>query len=137
MMALPSSSPAFRVEPPDVTRGCTYCSRAIMTRLRRRRITESFSKATEQFGSDKLEVRLGGIYTLERISQGSPSDYWTVMENLTAFIRERTRPEATRLAKPLNQRIAEHAYLLWEDAGAYRLCPHAGVLQLVPPPGRC
>ena len=29
-----------------------------------RRITESFSKAVEQLGSDKLEVRLGGIYAL-------------------------------------------------------------------------
>jgi hypothetical protein len=36
---------------------------------RQRRITESFSKATEQLGSDKLELRLGGIYTLERISK--------------------------------------------------------------------
>jgi uncharacterized protein YjbI with pentapeptide repeats len=56
-----------------------------------RRITESFSKATEQLGSDKLEVRLGGIYTLERISKEteSPETYWTVMETLTAFVRER------------------------------------------------
>jgi membrane protein implicated in regulation of membrane protease activity len=29
---------------------------------RQRRITESFAKAVEQLGSDKLEVRLGGIY---------------------------------------------------------------------------
>jgi hypothetical protein len=29
---------------------------------RQRRITESFSKAVEQLSSDKLEVRLGGIY---------------------------------------------------------------------------
>ena len=35
---------------------------------RQRRITENFSKAVEQLGSDKLEVRLGGIYSLERIS---------------------------------------------------------------------
>ena len=67
---------------------------------RQRRITESFSKAIEQLGSDKLEVRLGGIYALERISQESPHDYWTVMENLTAFVRERTqRNEAERTAK--------------------------------------
>ncbi len=58
---------------------------------RQRRITESFSKAVEQLGSDKLEVRLGGIYSLERISKESPDDYWTVMENLTAFVRERSR----------------------------------------------
>jgi hypothetical protein len=84
---------------------------------RQRRITESFSKAIEQLGSDKLAVRLGCIYALERISQESPQDYWTVMENLTAFVRERTRPEAERLAKPLEQRVAECAYALWEKAG--------------------
>jgi hypothetical protein len=55
---------------------------------RQRRITESYSKAVEQLGSEKVEVRLGGIYTLERISNESPNDYWTVMETLTAFVRE-------------------------------------------------
>jgi len=83
-----------------------------------RRITESFSKAIEQLGSDKLEVRLGGIYALERISQESPRDYWTVMENLTAFVRERTqRTEAERTVRPRDQRLAEGAYSLWENAG--------------------
>jgi hypothetical protein len=38
-----------------------------------------------------LEVRLGGIYSLERISKESSDDYWTVMETLTAFVRERAR----------------------------------------------
>jgi len=64
---------------------------------RQRRVMESVSKAVEQLGSDKLEVRLGGIYSLERISKESPDDYWTVMENLTAFVRERAlRNEAVR-----------------------------------------
>jgi hypothetical protein len=58
-----------------------------------RRIIESFSKAIEQLGSDKLEVRLGGIYALERISRESPSDHWPVMETLTAFVRERAHWE--------------------------------------------
>jgi hypothetical protein len=65
---------------------------------RQRRITESFSKAVEQLGSDKIETRLGGIYTLERISRESPTDYWTIMETLTAFVRERahwTKPDET------------------------------------------
>ena len=85
---------------------------------RQRRITESFSKAIEQLGSDRLEVRLGGIYSLERISKESPGDYWTVMENLTAFVRERTRQtEEERLAEPLDQRLAKTAYFLWERHG--------------------
>jgi uncharacterized protein YjbI with pentapeptide repeats len=83
----------------------------------RRRINETYSKAVSQLASDKLEERLGGIYTLENISKESTRDYWTVMENLTAFVRERTqRMEAERTAK-LDQRIAERAYFLWEQAG--------------------
>ena len=39
-----------------------------------RRITESFRKAVEQLANDKIEVRLGGIYTLERISRESSDD---------------------------------------------------------------
>lgn len=58
---------------------------------RQRRITESFSSAAEQLGSDKLAVRLGGIYTMERISRESLDDYWPVMETLTAFVRENAR----------------------------------------------
>ena len=56
---------------------------------RERRITESFAKAVEQLGSDKLETRLGAIYTLERISQESEREYWPIMETLTAFVRQR------------------------------------------------
>jgi uncharacterized protein YjbI with pentapeptide repeats len=85
---------------------------------RQRRITEGFSKAVEQLGSDKLEVRLGGIYSLERISRESPDDYWTVMENLTAFVRERSRRnEAERTSQDADQRIRNRAYDLWQKAG--------------------
>jgi len=34
-----------------------------------RHIAESFSRAVEQLGSDKVEVRLGSIYSLEQISR--------------------------------------------------------------------
>jgi uncharacterized protein YjbI with pentapeptide repeats len=66
-----------------------------------RRITETFSKAVEQLGNENIEVRVGGIYTLERLAgeappgpaaDGSGPDlYRTVMETLTAFVRERAR----------------------------------------------
>lgn len=58
------------------------------------KITERFAKAVEQLGAvDKdgrklLEVRFGGIYGLERIARDSPNDHWTVMEILTAYVRE-------------------------------------------------
>jgi uncharacterized protein YjbI with pentapeptide repeats len=52
-------------------------------------VTDRYSKAVEQLGSyNKLDVRLGGIYALERIARDSARDYATVMEVLTAFIRE-------------------------------------------------
>src|SRR4051812_34643738 len=33
------------------------------------RITDTFSTAAEQLGSDKMAVRVGGIYTLERLAR--------------------------------------------------------------------
>ncbi len=53
-----------------------------------KQITERFAKAIEQLGNEKIEVRLGAIYTLERIAKDSAKDHWTIMEVLTAFIRE-------------------------------------------------
>ena len=57
------------------------------------RLTERFSKAVEMLGSDKLSVRLGGIYALERIARDSLKDHWTVIEVLTAFVREQSKEE--------------------------------------------
>ena len=56
-----------------------------------RRISENFSRAVEQLSSDKIEARLGGIYSLELLSRESDKQYWVVMEILTAFIRERAQ----------------------------------------------
>jgi hypothetical protein len=65
-------------------------------------ITERFTKAIEQLGAsnaagDKiLEMRLGGIYALERISKASKDDYETIMETLSAYVRHHApyAPEA-------------------------------------------
>jgi len=51
-------------------------------------VTDRYTRAIEQLGSDKLDVRIGGIYALERIARDSARDHPTVMEVLTAFIRE-------------------------------------------------
>ena len=55
-----------------------------------KQVTERFSKSVEMLGSEKVEVRLGGVYMLERISRDSPEDYGTVIEVLSAFVRERS-----------------------------------------------
>jgi uncharacterized protein YjbI with pentapeptide repeats len=54
-------------------------------------ITERFTRAVEQLGDEKLDIRLGGIYALERIGRDSETHYEPVMEVLTAFLRENTR----------------------------------------------
>jgi uncharacterized protein YjbI with pentapeptide repeats len=51
------------------------------------KITDRFSKAVEQLGNDKLEIRLGGIYALERIAIDSEKDRPQIMEIFTAFVR--------------------------------------------------
>lgn len=51
-------------------------------------ITERFTRAIDQLGDDKLDVRLGGIYALERIAKSSRDDHGPIMEVLTAFLRE-------------------------------------------------
>jgi hypothetical protein len=54
---------------------------------RQGQLTDRYSKAVEQLGSDSTDVRLGGIYALERLMRDSPSDQPTIVEVLAAFIR--------------------------------------------------
>ena len=51
-------------------------------------ITERFTQAIDQLGSEKLEIRLGAIYALERIARDSDRDHWPIMEILTAYVRQ-------------------------------------------------
>ena len=61
-------------------------------------ITERFTRAIDQLGSDKLWIRLGGIYALERIARDSDDekDHRTVMEVLTAYVRDYKRDQASQ-----------------------------------------
>ncbi len=51
-------------------------------------VTDRYTRAIEQLGSGMLDVRIGGIYALERIARDSARDQPTVIEVLSAFIRE-------------------------------------------------
>jgi Pentapeptide repeats (8 copies) len=51
-------------------------------------ITERFTRAIDQLGSDKLDIRVGGIYALERIARDSKEDHGPIIEILTAFVRQ-------------------------------------------------
>jgi len=58
-----------------------------LTTARDGQITERFTRAVDQLGNRKMEIRLGGIYALERIANESEKDYWSIMEILTAYVR--------------------------------------------------
>jgi uncharacterized protein YjbI with pentapeptide repeats len=82
-------------------------------------INERFTRAIDQLGAlvpgaalDKngtpkinLEVRLGGIYALEQIANDAPEKYhWTVMEVLTAYVRENSRaPEQAAIVRATHE----------------------------------
>jgi hypothetical protein len=55
-----------------------------------RRVTELYTAAVEQLGSDKAPVRLGGLYALERLAQDNPDPSalrQTVVNVLCAYLR--------------------------------------------------
>ena len=54
-------------------------------------LTERYSKAIDQLGSDNLNVRLGGIYALERLAIDSEGYHPTVVEVVSAFAREQSQ----------------------------------------------
>jgi hypothetical protein len=63
------------------------------TLSREGQVTDRYTKAIEQLGADKLDVRIGGIYALQRVARDSARDHPTVMEVLTPFIREHSREQ--------------------------------------------
>lgn len=69
-------------------------------------VAKRFMGAIAQLGHEKIETRIGAIYALERVAQDFPKEHWTIMEILTAFVRENA---PIREAKPLDLNI--HAEL--------------------------
>jgi hypothetical protein len=65
-------------------------------------ITERFTRAIDQLGetdddgNKRLEIRLGGVYALERIARDSEDDHGPIVEVLTAYVRK----HAAWLPKP-------------------------------------
>src|SRR5579864_3473026 len=64
---------------------------------RQGQLTNRFIQATEQLGAElqggtpNVEVRLGGVYALNRISNDWPKDYWPIADVLTAYVRHNAR----------------------------------------------
>jgi hypothetical protein len=55
--------------------------------IREGQVTERFTRAIDQLGHHELDVRVGGIYALERIARDSDPDRGSIVEVLTTFVR--------------------------------------------------
>lgn len=52
-----------------------------------RRVTEIYTKAAEQFGSDNIAVQLAGLYGFERLADDQPRLRQTVVDVICSFLR--------------------------------------------------
>ena len=59
-----------------------------------RHITELYTKAVEQLGSDKAPVRFGGLYALERLAQDNPAHRQAIVNVICAYLRMPFSPTA-------------------------------------------
>lgn len=67
---------------------------------RQGQITDRLTRAVDQLGHQSLDVRLGGVYALERIANDSPEDRGPVAEVLSAFVRGHASWPPTRDGQP-------------------------------------
>jgi hypothetical protein len=75
-------------------------------------ITDRLSRAIDQIGSSNLDVRLGGLYALERIAKNSPDDRVTVQFLMAAFVRNHAPwPTGTEAGQGKSQNEARHPWL--------------------------
>jgi hypothetical protein len=52
-----------------------------------RRVTEIFNRAVEQLGHDKAQVRLGGLYSLERLGDAAPGQRQAIVNVICGYLR--------------------------------------------------
>jgi hypothetical protein len=68
-----------------------------------RRITELYTKAADQLGSDKAPVRLAGLYALERLAQSNPLQRQAIVNSVRRPTAEMTAQQELQLASALDR----------------------------------
>lgn len=81
---------------------------------RQGQITERFTRAVDQLGNENRDVRLGGIYALERLARESQADHGPIIEILTAYVRE----HAPMIPDDVEQQLINHAPDVYPEAPA-------------------
>lgn len=77
----------------DLSRRTLEISRRTFELAEQGQVTDRYTKAIGQLGSETLDIRIGGIYGLERVAHDSSRDHPPVMEVLGAFIREHSHEQ--------------------------------------------
>ena len=99
-------------------------------------ITDRFTRAIEQLGAvhssgqRKLEVRLGGIYALERIANQSERDHWPIMEVLCTYVRENAPRRSEKPSTDEQNPPPEN------QAASLLVCPAADIQAIITVLGR-
>jgi Pentapeptide repeats (8 copies) len=100
---------------------------------RESQITERFTRAVEQLGSENVDVRIGGLYALERIAKNSPADRNSIQFLLGAFVRNHAPWAVGGLDAPEHPTAAVDEQLPWMRVRAPDVQVAAGVLGRRPP----
>ncbi|MFJ4687033.1 pentapeptide repeat-containing protein [Streptomyces sp. NPDC088789] len=91
----------------DQTRDANEQARQERALTKEGQITDRYTAAVENLGADKMDLRLGGIYALQRIMKDSPRDHPTICNVLAAYVRshaaakEGELPEVHDLSWPI------------------------------------
>jgi uncharacterized protein YjbI with pentapeptide repeats len=72
-----------------------------------RRITDLYTKAADQLGSDKAPVRLAGLYALERLAQNNPNQRQTIVNLFCAYLRMPYEPPGDKTDPTQVDRLQE------------------------------
>ncbi|MBP2321552.1 hypothetical protein JOF56_001937 [Kibdelosporangium banguiense] len=73
-----------------------------------KRVTELYTKAADQLGSDKAPVRLAGLYALERVAQNNPDQRQTIVNVLCAYLRMPYTPRGNKPADDADQDVIKN-----------------------------
>lgn len=86
-----------------------------------RRVTDLYTRAVEQLGSEKAPVRLGGMYALERLAQNVPEQRQTIVNVLCAYLRMPYEPLAAETGGDVNGVAHQQEYERREQERQVRL----------------
>ncbi|WP_217555105.1 hypothetical protein [Streptomyces sp. GbtcB6] len=91
--------------------GLAYTARTYLL-SRRGQVTDRYRAAVESLASDKLQVRLGAVYSLEHVLSESAVDHEAIVRVLAGFVRHTTHRDTTgiRSALPDQRNVLDTEY---------------------------